>query len=142
MKILIINGANLNNLGKRDKTHYGNFSLKSLRTKIEKEFPKIRFDFFSSNIEGEIINKIQEASNMYDGLIINPGGYAHTSVAIRDALEEIPIIKIEVHLSNIYKRESFRQNLLTAQVCDGYITGFKENSYLSAIYVLTKMLSK
>jgi len=86
MKILIINGPNLNMLGARDKQHYGSISLKKIEQLIKKEFPKIKFHFFQSNIEGEIINIIQSSKKEFDGIVINPGGYAHTSVAIRDAL--------------------------------------------------------
>ena len=138
MKILIINGPNLNLLGKRDKQHYGDFSLEKLERSIEREFPHHQFTFFQSNIEGEIINQIQSASGANDALIINPGGYAHSSVAIRDALAELNIPKIEVHLSHLAKREEFRQLLITATGCDGYISGFKEKSYFAAVYLLEK----
>ena len=93
-------------------------------------------------MEGEIIELIQDAPAAFDGIIINPGGYTHSSVAIRDALELISIPKIEVHLSNLSSRESFRQNLVTTTAADGYISGFKENGYLAAIYLLKKMLEK
>ena len=138
MKILIINGPNLNLLGNRDKQHYGDFSLEKLERSIEREFPHHQFTFFQSNIEGEIINQIQSASRANDALIINPGGYAHSSVAIRDALAELNIPKIEVHLSHLAKREEFRQLLITATGCDGYISGFKEKSYFAAVYLLEK----
>lgn len=142
MKILIINGPNLNLLGKRDKTHYGELSLEGVEKVIKENFVEHNFTFFQSNIEGEIVDRIQSAQNNFDALIINPGGYAHTSVAIRDALEAVSLIKIEVHLSNLAKRDEFRQTLLTASVCDGYISGFKENSYLAAIYLSEKILGK
>ena len=142
MKILIINGPNLNLLGKRDKTHYGELSLEAVEKVIKENFVEHNFTFFQSNIEGEIVDRIQSAQNNFDALIINPGGYAHTSVAIRDALEAVSLIKIEVHLSNLAKRDEFRQTLLTASVCDGYISGFKENSYLAAIYLSEKILGK
>jgi 3-dehydroquinate dehydratase-2 len=142
MKILVINGPNLNLLGKRDKTIYGKLNLEKINTLIKDEFPKHRFEFFQSNLEGEIISKIQKAEGKFDGIVINPGGYAHTSVAIRDALFEAKLPKVEAHLSNLSSREDFRQKLLTASVCEGYISGFKENSYLSAIYLLGKIISK
>jgi 3-dehydroquinate dehydratase II len=142
MKILLINGPNLNMLGKRDKSHYGDISLKSIEDLLTQEFPKINFEFFQSNIEGEIINKIQNGRGTFDGLIINPGGYAHTSVAIRDALADFPKPKIEVHLSHLANREDFRQTLITASGCDGYISGFKEKSYLAGIYLLTKIINE
>src|ERR1035437_6476117 len=134
MRILIINGPNLNLLGTREHNNYGNFSLLALNKLIKDEFPNLDFEFFQSNLEGEIINKIQN-NNEFDAIIINPGGYAHTSVAIKDALEECKIIKIEVHLSHLAKREDFRQVLLTASSCHGYISGFKEKGYLAAVYL-------
>lgn len=138
MRILILNGPNLNLLGNRDNQHYGDLSLGKLEEIINKEFPKHQFTFFQSNIEGELIDKIQNSAKKFDALIINPGGYAHSSVAIRDALSEVSIPKIEVHLSHLAKREEFRQNLITATGCDGYISGFKEYSYLAAIYLIEK----
>ncbi len=141
MKIICINGPNLNLLGKRDKSQYGKLSLYGIESLIKKEFPKISLSFFHSNIEGEIVNIIQEASSKYDGLIINPGGYAHTSVAIRDALEFCTIPKVEVHLSHLAKREDFRQKLLTASCCNGYISGFKEYGYLTAVYLIQKLIN-
>lgn len=142
INILVINGPNLNFLGARDKNHYGNLSLKKIESLLKREFKQFKFTFFQSNIEGEIINKIQSAQNSFDGIIINPGGYAHTSVAIRDALADSKIPKIEVHLSHLANRENFRQTLITASACEGYISGFKENSYLAASYLLLKILSK
>ena len=141
MKIICINGANLNLLEKRDKSQYGKSNLSGIEFLIKKEFPKISFTFFHSNIEGEIINIIQEASAKYDGLIINPGGYSHTSVSIRDALEFCTIPKVEVHLSHLSKREDFRQKLITTSSCDGYISGFKEYGYLAAAYLIQKIIS-
>ena len=141
MKILIINGPNLNLLGAREKSHYGEQALDTINELIKREFPQTEFEFFQSNVEGEIIDKIQSAgASGFDGLIINPGGYAHTSVAIRDALEIIKIPKIEVHLSNLSKREDFRQKLITASACEGYVSGFKEKSYFAAVYLLQKII--
>lgn len=138
MKILIINGPNLNMLGKRDPEEYGNFSLADLEQLIIKEFPNNEFTFFQSNIEGEIVTKIQDAPQYFNGLVINPGGYTHTSVAIKDALEIIQIPKIEVHLSLVSSREEFRQKMITTQSTDGYISGFKAESYLAAVYLLNR----
>ena len=138
MRILVLNGPNLNLLGKRDNQHYGDLSLDKLEEILKKEFPKHQFTFFQSNIEGELINQIQNSAEEFDALIINPGGYAHTSVAIRDALADVNMQKIEVHLSHLAKREDFRQNLITATGCDGYISGFKEYSYIAAIYLIEK----
>ena len=142
MKILVINGINLNLLGKRDKTIYGDLSLEKINSIIENESPKDKFVFYQSNIEGEIVNQIQQAQNKFDGIIINPGGFAHTSVAIRDALADSQLPKIEVHLSNLSSREDFRQIMLTASVCNGYVSGFKEYSYTSAVYLLHKIINK
>ena len=139
MKILVINGPNLNLLGKRDKDHYGVLSLESIESVLKDEFKDVDFEFYQSNIEGELIDVIQKAEEKYNGLVINPGGYGHTSVAIKDALEECKIPKIEVHLSHLANREKFRQTLITAKSCNGYISGFKENSYCAAVYLLKKL---
>ena len=138
MRILILNGPNLNLLGKRDNQHYGNLSLDKLEEILKIDFPKHQFTFFQSNIEGELIDQIQNSAKEFDALIINPGGYAHTSVAIRDALADVSLQKIEVHLSHLAQREDFRQNLITATGCDGYISGFKEYSYIAAVYLIEK----
>lgn len=139
MKILVINGPNLNNLGKRDKSHYGDLSLEGIEKLLNDEFPQNTFSFYQSNVEGEIINKLQESEEKFDGIIINPGGFAHTSVAIRDALAEVKLPKVEVHLSHLVNRENFRQNLITASGCDGYISGFKENGYSAAVFLIQKL---
>ncbi len=142
MKICIINGPNLNNLGKRDPGIYGKLTLDDINKKIKTEFPNDQFEFFQSNLEGEIINRIQSVQNKFDGLIINPGGYAHTSVAIKDALSESKIPKIEVHLSNLSSREEYRQKMLTASSCNGYISGFKERGYYAAVFLLKKFIEE
>ena len=129
-------------LGSRDKVKYGSLTLKDIEEKISTEFQSHKFDFFQSNLEGELVSKIQTAVDSFDGIIINPGGYAHTSVAIKDALADCSLPKIEVHLSHLANREDFRQVLLTASSCDGYVSGFKENSYLSGVYLLEKILNK
>ena len=141
MKVLILNGPNLNLLDKRSDEHYGSLSLNEIEVEVIKEFPDHQFEFFQSNHEGELINKIQSASKSFDALIINPGGYSHSSVAIKDALEICSIPKIEVHLSNLASRETFRHNMLTASSCNGYISGFREKSYLAAVYLLEKIIS-
>ena len=142
MRILVINGPNLNMISKRDETKYSAFNIEQIIALLEKEFPSIEFASFQSNIEGEIVTKVQETELDYDGLIINPGAYSHTSIAIMDALEICKIPKIEVHLSHLANREDYRQNLLTAKSTNGYISGFKENSYLAAAYLLIKLISK
>ena len=140
MKILVLNGPNLNMLGKREAVIYGNLSLETIKKLLSEEFTSVSFVFFQSNLDGELITEIQNAASKFDGIIINPGGYAHTSVALHDALEECKLPKIEVHLSHLEKREEFRQKLLTASACDGYISGFKEYSYMAAVYLLLKLI--
>lgn len=139
MKIIVINGPNLNMLSRRDETKYSSLNLEQIIELLKQEFPTIEFSSFQSNLEGELVSVIQSADENYDGIIINPGGYSHTSVAIMDALEICKIPKIEVHLSHLANREEYRQNLLTAKNTNGYISGFKENSYLAAAFLLTKL---
>jgi len=141
LKILILNGPNLNILDQRPVKHYGSLSLNKIEEGIQNKFPGHNFEFFQSNLEGELIDKIQSADKNFDGLIINPGGYSHTSVAIKDALEICSIPKIEVHISNLATRENFRQSLLTASSCNGYISGFREKSYIAAVYLLDQIVS-
>jgi len=129
MKILIINGPNLNLLGKRNKEIYGSISFEDFLDELKFEDMEILYQ--QSNIEGELISEMQNAS--VDGIIINAGGYTHTSVAIRDCIEAISIPVIEVHISNIAGRESFRHNSLIAPVCIGSIFGFGLRSYEMAI---------
>lgn len=143
MKILIINGPNLNLLGKRDPTQYGTITLETINALISESFNEHSFTFLQSNSEGQIIDAVQSAgANQFEAIIINPGGYAHTSVAIRDALAESKLIKVEVHLSHIAKREDFRQVLITSQGCDGYISGFKEKGYLAAVFLINEMVKQ
>lgn len=134
-KILIINGPNLNMLGKREPEVYGTESLDDIaRWTDEKVKGKAQLEWFQSNIEGEIVSRIQRAhSENYDALVINPGGYAHTSVAIHDALKILKIPVIEVHLSQVYKREEFRHTLLTAKACSAIMSGLGKQSYYVAI---------
>ncbi len=137
MKILVINGPNLNMLGKRDSGHYGNLTYDELCQMLESNFQSHIFEFYQSNDEGELINRIQEAvSEDWDGLLCNFGGLSHTSVVIRDAVELIPFKKIEVHLSNIHSREEFRHTTLTGGVCNGIIAGFGPKSYELAVKAL------
>lgn len=137
MNILIINGPNLNLLGKREPSIYGNHSFEDYLTQLKDTYKNITIDYFQSNVEGEIINELQ-ASN-HDGIIINAGGYTHTSVAIRDCIAAIQKEVIEVHISNVAKRESFRHNSLLTPVCVGCIMGFGMKSYeLGLEYFLKK----
>lgn len=136
MKVIIIQGPNLNLLGKRDKSIYGSETLEEINEKIRTKSKKlgITVEFFQSNHEGLIIDKIQEIIDLdYNGLIINPGGLTHYSIAIRDAIELLDIPVIEVHLSNIYKREKFRNQSVIAPVATGQITGLGSNGYLIAM---------
>lgn len=142
MKIIVLNGPNLNMLGARDENQYGKMTLAGIEELLKTEYPDFKFEFFQSNIEGELIDHVQKAADNFDGLIINPGGYSHTSVALRDALELCRIPKIEVHLSNLADREDFRKHSLTASKTNGYISGFKEDGYLAAVYLLIKIRDK
>ena len=143
-KIIILNGPNLNLLGEREKSQYGSFTLKDIE-KICDEFAKnneIKLSIFQSNIEGELIEKIQKSRNDQDGLIINAGGYTHTSVAIHDALKILKIPIIELHISNIYNREDFRQKSLISKVANGIICGFGAEGYIMALESMKKFLKK
>ena len=139
-KILIINGPNLEMLGKRKESVYGNFTLKDLENELLKESETLgcNLDFFQSNIEGEIINKINGLDESYVGIIINPGGLTHTSVSLHDSLEIKTIFKIEVHLSNIYSREDFRRKSLIAPACDCSIIGMGKDGFIYALRYLIK----
>lgn len=132
-KIIIINGPNLNLLGKRELETYGNQSFESYMKELVVEFPNVELTSFQSNVEGEIINKIQESGFNLDGIILNAGGYTHTSVAIADAIAAIKTPVIEVHISNIYAREEYRHQSLMAKNCKGVIAGFGLDSYKLAI---------
>ncbi len=134
-KFLIINGPNLNMLGKREPEIYGTDSLAEIaKWTDEKVKGMAQLEWFQSNVEGEIVSRIQLAhSEKYDALIINPGGYAHTSVAIHDALKILKIPVIEVHLSQVYQREDFRHTLLTAKACSAIMSGLGKQSYYVAI---------
>ena len=140
MKILVINGPNLNLILSRNKDFYGDKDLDSINHLIKSNFPDVEISFVTTNNEGEIISKIQEADKIYDGLIINPAAFTHTSVGIRDALEICKIPKIEVHLSNLATRDNFRNVFITTPKCDGYISGFKYISYIAAVYILSQLI--
>ena len=129
MKILLINGPNLNLLGVREKSIYGNTSFETYFQTLRNRFPDIEMEYFQSNIEGELINKIHENGFNCDGIILNAGGYTHTSVAIRDAVSGIKTPVIEVHISNILTRENFRHESIIGPACLGSIMGFGLDSY-------------
>src|SRR6188768_3284651 len=133
MKIIIINGPNLNLLGKREPEVYGSSSFEDFFSTLKKKYAEIILEHYQSNVEGEIINKLHEVGFSYDGIILNAGGYTHTSVAIADAVAAIKTPVIEVHISNIHAREEFRHTSLIAKNCKGIITGFGMKSYQLAI---------
>lgn len=138
MKILIINGPNLNLLGKRETSIYGQITFEDYFKQLKREFPQLQIDYYQSNVEGEIINKLHEIGFSYDGIILNAGGYTHTSVAIADAVAAIETPVIEVHISNIFSREDFRHVSLIAPNTKGSIIGFGMDSYRLAIQGLIK----
>jgi 3-dehydroquinate dehydratase-2 len=129
MKICIINGPNLNLLGKREPSVYGDSSFETYLEDLKNQFPKIKFSYFQSNIEGEIINKLHEVGFDFDGIILNAGAYTHTSVGIADAVKAISTPVVEVHISNTYARESFRHQSYIAPVAKGVVIGFGLDSY-------------
>ncbi len=137
-KILVINGPNLNMLGKRKKEHYGVKTLDEINQMINDYDSSFEYDFFQSNYEGAIIDRIQKLD--YDAIIINPGAYTHTSVAIRDALEIADCPKVEVHLSDVFNREEFRRIDYIKDVCDITITNLREMSYIEAVKYLQNIL--
>ncbi len=133
MNIQIINGPNLNLLGVREKSIYGSSDFESYLAELQKHFTNITINYYQSNIEGEIINKLHEVGFTCDGIVLNAGAYTHTSVAIADAIAAIRSPTIEVHISNVYKREEFRHHSMLAASCKGVIAGFGMHSYKLAI---------
>ena len=144
MKAMIIQGPNLNMLGIRDPRIYGPVKLDTIHENIKKHAEQmgVEVGFFQSNFEGEIVDKIQECLGQYDGIIINPAAYAHTSVAIRDAIAAVNLPTIEVHISNIHAREKFRHKSLTAAACSGVIAGFGPIGYHLALQGLSQILNE
>ncbi|MCL1901931.1 MAG: type II 3-dehydroquinate dehydratase [Endomicrobia bacterium] len=142
-KILVINGPNINMLGAREPEIYGAVTLEQIEKEIVSlaQELKVEIEFFQSNHEGEIVDKIQQSLGKISGIIINPAAYTHTSVAIRDALSAIAVPAVEVHISNIYAREDFRHNSFTAGVCIGQIAGFGVDGYLFALKKLAKIIN-
>lgn len=138
MKIQIINGPNLNLLGLREPTIYGSEGFDTYISQLRDLYSIIEIDYYQSNVEGELINKLHEVGFTYDGIIINAGGYTHTSVAIADAIAAIKTPVIEVHISNIYAREEYRHVSLTGKNCKGVLTGFGLDGYRLAIESLLK----
>lgn len=137
MKLLIINGPNLNLLGIREQSIYGKENFEDFFTRLEANFPEVELTYYQSNVEGEIINKIHEFGFSSDGIIINAGAYTHTSVAIRDAIAGVNVDVVEVHISNTLTREDFRHKSIIGPVCKGCIMGFGLESYQLAIQSFT-----
>ena len=129
MKILIINGPNLNLLGTREPTVYGNQTFEGYLTTLKAKFPSVQFDYFQSNVEGELINALHKADKNVDGIILNAGAYTHTSIAIADAVAGISVPVVEVHISNIFAREDYRHVSYLGKHCKGSVSGFGLMSY-------------
>jgi 3-dehydroquinate dehydratase-2 len=140
MKIIIINGPNLNLVGTREPSVYGTKSFDNYFRELAEEFSDTTLEYYQSNVEGELINKLQEVGFTYDGIVLNAGGYSHTSVAITDAIAAIETPVIEVHISNIHAREEFRHESLLSKNCAGVITGLGLDSYrLAIVYLIMKV---
>ena len=142
MKILLINGANLNMLGSREPEKYGSTTLKDIESAVIQRGDELgtQVDVWQSNHEGDIVDKIQSAKGVYDGILINAGGYTHTSVVIRDAIASVQIPTVEIHMTNIHAREEFRHTSLLSGVCIAQVVGFKELSYTLALEGLVNYL--
>lgn len=139
MKIEIINGPNLNLLGTREPEKYGHSTFEEYLKLLKTRFSDITFNYFQSNIEGEIINEIHKCGKAYDGIILNAGAYTHTSVAIHDAIASVKIPVVEVHITNIFAREEFRHKSIISAVCLGSVSGFGLDSYRLAVEALKEM---
>lgn len=142
MKIQIINGPNLNLLGKREPELYGGATFEDYLESLKKSFPDLSFSYYQSNIEGEIINSIHESGFTYDGIILNPGGYTHTSVSIADAVASVKTPVVEVHITNVAAREEFRHKSLVGRYCAGSIIGFGLDGYRLAVEALIEIIKK
>ena len=136
MKVLIINGPNLNLLGKREKSIYGDISFEEYFSQLVEEFSDLELEYFQSNVEGELIDKLQEVGFSYDYILLNAGGYTHTSVAIADCIKAIETPVTEVHISNIYAREDFRKKSLLSENCKAVICGLGLDSYKAGLTIL------
>lgn len=136
MKILILNGPNLNLLGVREPGIYGSNSFESYLPKLQELFPDVELEYYQSNIEGEMINKMQEVGFTYDGIVLNAGAYTHTSIALGDCIRSLKCPVIEVHISNVHQREEFRHKSMISAACKGVICGFGLDSYRLAISAL------
>lgn len=139
MKILIMNGPNLNLLGVREPGIYGSSSFESYLPELQKRYPDIELEYYQSNIEGEMINKLQEVGFTYDGVVLNAGAYTHTSVALHDCIRSLKCPVIEVHISNVHTREEFRHHSYLSPACKGVICGFGLDSYRLGVEALANM---
>ena len=136
MKVMIIHGPNLNLLGKREEAIYGNISFDDYLSKLIVEFSNIKIDYYQSNVEGELINKLQDIDSLYDYILLNAGGYTHTSVALTDTVAAIATPVIEIHITNIYSREKFRRTSLLSSNCKAVVSGLGLHSYKAVLSVL------
>ncbi len=136
MKIQIINGPNINLLGKREPSVYGSRSFEDYLQELKDRYPQVEFEYFQSNVEGEMINKIHEVGFDYDGIVLNAGAYTHTSIALQDAIRAITSPVVEVHISNVHQREEFRHKSMISCACIGVICGFGLDSYRLAVEAL------
>jgi 3-dehydroquinate dehydratase-2 len=142
MRILVVNGPNLNLLGKREPAVYGTTTLWDIESRLKDRFPAVKFEFFQSNSEGALIDCLHKAMDgAFDGVVINPGAYAHYSYAIRDAISALQTPVVEVHLSNVHAREQFRRHSVTASVCKGVVVGFGSMSYEFAVQFIVESKS-
>ena len=133
MKIQIVNGPNLNLLGVREPGIYGSESFESYLPKLREQYPDVEIEYYQSNVEGELINKIQEVGSSFDGIVLNAGAYTHTSIALHDCIRAIKCPVVEVHISNVHQREDFRHHSFISAACKGVVCGFGLNSYRLAI---------
>ena len=136
MNIMIINGPNLNLLGRREPEIYGSNSFEAYLDELRKKMPDVNIDYYQSNIEGELINKMQEVGFTYDGIVLNAGAYTHTSIALQDCIRSLKAPVVEVHISNVHKREEFRHKSMISCACLGVICGFGLDSYRLAVEAL------
>lgn len=137
--ILVLNGPNLNLLGKREPGIYGTDTMEGCLAALQECFPMVKFEYYQSNVEGELINKLHEVGFSYDGVVFNAGAYTHTSVAIHDAIKAIQTPVVEVHISNVYQRETYRHTSLITGACVGVIGGFGMDSYRLAVEAIIKL---
>lgn len=138
MKILILNGPNLNRLGTREPSVYGTGTMDECMQQLKSAFPNIQLDYFQSNVEGFLIDRLQQAADEgFEGVVFNAGAYTHTSIALRDCIASLPFPVVEVHISNVHAREDFRHHSMIAPVCRGVIAGFGLDSYRLAVAAIT-----